>query len=339
MRPTFVNLLLAITCVILAYPALCFGIDSTRVIELDTVVVRASRTGSAAGRSSSPVTVLETETLHDGPSLTVDKTLEQVAGFSLFRRSDSRSSHPTAQGVSLRGVGASGSSRSLVLLDGIPLNDPFGGWVRWAQVRTERVERVEILRGGGSQLWGNYALSGIINILTAEPSGRNVSLSAGAGSLKTGQADFSAAERMGESLSLALEGGWTSSKGYIPVRGDQRGLIDTDAGFSSRSLGLVFGKRFANGRRLSLRGGWYEDERDNGTRLTRNATRTGYAGAGLSLVQGRAGLFEIRTFGQAGHFESVFSSQSARPRGRDPCPEPARCAGAGVGSEPGMDRP
>ena len=57
-----------------------------------------------------------------------------MVGFSLFRRSGSRYANPTSQGVSLRGLGASGARRALVLVDGLPLNDPFGGWVYWARV-------------------------------------------------------------------------------------------------------------------------------------------------------------------------------------------------------------
>ncbi len=65
-------------------------------------------------------------------SLAVDDVLRQVPGFSTFRRSSSLYANPSSQGVSLRGVGASATSRSTVLLDGIPLNDPFGGWIYWA---------------------------------------------------------------------------------------------------------------------------------------------------------------------------------------------------------------
>ena len=68
------------------------------------------------------------------PALTLDDFLRRVPGFTLFRRTSSLVAHPTAQGVSLRGVGPSGASRSLVLADGIPLNDPFGGWVYWSRV-------------------------------------------------------------------------------------------------------------------------------------------------------------------------------------------------------------
>src|ERR1700756_2231758 len=106
------------------------------------------------------------------PALTLDETLRQVPGFSLFRRSSSRTANPTTQGVSLRGLGASGSSRALVLSDGFPLNDPFGGWVYWDRAPRESIGSIEVASGGASHLYGSDALGGVINIIRA-PVDRN----------------------------------------------------------------------------------------------------------------------------------------------------------------------
>ncbi|HLA41280.1 MAG TPA: TonB-dependent receptor plug domain-containing protein, partial [Candidatus Glassbacteria bacterium] len=149
-----------------------------RVYELDTVVVEASRAGLELRRMPANVTVLTEEKITSSAALTLDEVLLDVPGFSLFRRTSSLSAHPTTQGVSLRGIGASGSSRSLVLVDGMPLNDPFGGWVNWGRVRPGRVRRVEVMRGGASNVWGNYALGGVINIVTAPAGERRVNVSA-----------------------------------------------------------------------------------------------------------------------------------------------------------------
>ena len=71
--------------------------------------------------------------------------------------------------MSLRGIGPSGQSRTLVLLDGIPFNDPFGGWVYWTRVPLESVDRVEITEDTSSSLYGNIAMGGVINIITSHP--------------------------------------------------------------------------------------------------------------------------------------------------------------------------
>src|SRR6267378_369894 len=82
------------------------------------------------------------------------------------------SAKPRTQGVSLRGLGASGASRALVVADGIPLNDPFGGWVYWDRLPRESINEMEVLRGGASHLYGSAALGGVVTIST-KPADKN----------------------------------------------------------------------------------------------------------------------------------------------------------------------
>jgi outer membrane receptor for ferrienterochelin and colicin len=98
-------------------------------VVMEEVRVTASRTGQSLGELPAQATLLETAQLRSAPAQTADEVLRQVPGFSLFRRPSSAVAHPTTQGISLRGMGASGASRALVLIDGMPLNDPFeAGW-------------------------------------------------------------------------------------------------------------------------------------------------------------------------------------------------------------------
>ncbi|MGH9678893.1 MAG: TonB-dependent receptor plug domain-containing protein, partial [Candidatus Acidiferrales bacterium] len=99
-------------------------------------------------------------------SQSVDEILRQVPGFTLFRRSGSLFANPTTQGVSLRGVGANGTSRAEVLVDGIPLNDPFGGWVYWNRVARVNIDSIQVFNGAASDVYGGGALGGVINIQT-----------------------------------------------------------------------------------------------------------------------------------------------------------------------------
>src|SRR5713101_1328079 len=121
---------------------------------------------------------------------TIDDALRQVPGFSLFRRSGSRTANPTSQGVSLRGLGASGASRAIVLADGVPLNDPFGGWVYWDRVPHESVTQVEVLRGGASHLYGSSALGGVVNIMTKKPDANAARFEASYGNQRTPDASL-----------------------------------------------------------------------------------------------------------------------------------------------------
>ena len=113
----------------------------------EILVVTASRIEESVEDSPMHVTVLDDRQLRTTAAVTVDDALRQIPGFSLFRRSSSQVAQPTTQGVSLRGIGPSGVSRTLVLLDGIPLNDPFGGWVYWSRVPLGEIERVLVAPG------------------------------------------------------------------------------------------------------------------------------------------------------------------------------------------------
>jgi len=130
-----------------------------------TVTVTAMRTEIPVGESSAPAVTLSAEALESSGALMLDDKLRQVPGFTLFRRSGSRTTNPTAQGVSLRGLGASGASRALVISDGIPLSDPFGAWVYWDRTPVEEIADVEIVTGGASPLYGTNALGGVINVI------------------------------------------------------------------------------------------------------------------------------------------------------------------------------
>ncbi|HCA58252.1 MAG TPA: hypothetical protein DEP46_09740 [Blastocatellia bacterium] len=130
----------------------------------ETVVVSAERTEARLGDSPVSIAVLGRGALERTAAPTLDDALRQVPGFSTFRRSSSRNSNPTTQGVSLRGVGASGASRTAVLFDGVAINDPFGGWVQWNRISPLAVEQVEVVRGGASSLYGSGSLSGTVAI-------------------------------------------------------------------------------------------------------------------------------------------------------------------------------
>jgi TonB-dependent Receptor Plug Domain/Carboxypeptidase regulatory-like domain len=135
---------------------------------------------------------ISAEAVDQSGSLPLDDVLRQVPGFSTFRRSSSFFANPTSQGVSLRGVGASATSRSLVLLDGIPLNDPFGAWVYWARIPREAIASMEVSNGGASDLYGGGALGGVVNLRTHTAEAAYGSLEMSYESLDTPDVSFAA---------------------------------------------------------------------------------------------------------------------------------------------------
>ncbi|HET9831582.1 MAG TPA: TonB-dependent receptor plug domain-containing protein, partial [Vicinamibacterales bacterium] len=111
----------------------------------EDITVTAARTEQRLSDVSASVNILRSDDIRQSPAVAVDDVLRQLPTFSLFTRSSSISSNPTSQGVSLRGIGPSGVSRTLVLLDGMPFNEPFGGWVYWTRVPLEATERIEVV--------------------------------------------------------------------------------------------------------------------------------------------------------------------------------------------------
>jgi outer membrane receptor protein involved in Fe transport len=277
----------------------------------EQVTVTATRTETRLAETAASVVVLSAKELATTAALTIDDALRQVPGFQLFRRSGSRTANPTSQGVSLRGVGASGASRALVLADGIPLNDPFGGWVYWGRVPRESVGSIEILRGGSSNLYGSAALGGVVHILTRrvgpEPA---LSLEASYGNLQTPNASLFAGGRRGRwGASVAAETFHTD--GYILVKDEERGPIDTRAGSRRASLDFSLERTMERDVRLFLRASYFGEARTNGTPLQTNRTHIRQLSAGADWPNSQAGSFTLRAYAGTQVFDQSFSAVSA----------------------------
>jgi len=264
----------------------------------EEITVTATGVESRLADVPAAVTVLDRDELDAAPALALDDVLRQVPGFTLFRRSGSRTANPTTQGPSLRGVGGSGASRALVLGDGIPLNDPFGGWVAWARVPRLALQRVEVLRGGASDLYGTGALTGVIQLLRRPIVPGAWAAEASAGNQSTASADlWSAARRGGWGGSLAAER--LTTEGAVPVAPDERGAVDVAAGGHQTSVELtverspISGASSAGARsRLFARGSSFEERRFNGTPQQTNSTwmREAALGADVPALGGDAAL-------------------------------------------------
>src|SRR3954471_19236952 len=189
----------------------------------ETIVVTATQTKTRLSDTPASVVVITREAMQTTAASTTDDSLRQVPGFALFRRTGSRTANPTSQGVSLRGVGASGASRALVLDDGIPLNDAFGGWVYWGRVPRAALDRVEVLRGGASDLYGSGAMGGVIQFIRHRDPGALV-VEVSAGTERTGTASLFAAMPH-----VRIAADWLTTEGYILVRPEERGSVDVEA--------------------------------------------------------------------------------------------------------------
>jgi outer membrane receptor protein involved in Fe transport len=271
------------------------------------LVVTASRTEQPVADAPPSLVVLSAADLDRIAAPTLDDALRQLPGFNLFRRTGSRVANPTSQGVSLRGLGPSGASRALVLVDGLPLNDPFGGWIHWGAVPREAVDRVEILRGGGSDLYGSAALGGVIQVLTRPAGARpDFSLEAAVGNDSTAEGSLSAGGRKGAWGGRISAGGLTTD-GYVLVDEGERGAVDTPAGADYASADLTLERSLSPGR-VFLRGRLFGESRANGTPLQTNRTHMDQVVAGADLGGSRLGQLALRIHASTQVYDQSFSA-------------------------------
>ena len=284
--------------------------DPDKALRLDPLVVSVTRIEQRASEAPAAVTVLGRDDIKQSAAQTVDDLLRQVPGFSLFRRSSSTVGNPTTQGVSLRGIGPSGTSRALVLLDDVPINDPFGGWVYWDRVPLQNVERIEVVRGGGASAWGNYALGGVVHIVTRRPEERAIFAEGSYGTHDTGSLDLLLHEVQGP-FRISLQGDYFDTGGYPVVLESRRGSIDIEA--DSRHAGgtLRVDVALSPDASLFVSGNVYDEKRGNGTPLQVNDTQAGSLAMGGRLHTGDGSDWALTLFGQWQQFHSTFSSQAA----------------------------
>ena len=255
---------------------------------MGTVVVTATRTAQTPDQVAASVKIFSADALRAAPTATLDGALRAVPGFSLFRRSDSFSANPTAQGVSLRGLGPSGASRSLILLDGVPLNDPFGGWVTWSKISREGLGHAEVLPGGGATAWGNAALGGAVQIFTALSTGLGIVDRPPAplgwvttGSLKVAATLGDYGTRSGEvALTLPTRRGVLqvlgrdfATDGFTLVAPERRGVIDISAWSRHRWITTRWQQPLGDKVELLATARVFEEKRGNGTPYQRNGSR------------------------------------------------------------------
>jgi len=234
------------------------------------VTVTASRVPIETNETAASVRVISKADLETTAAPTIDDALRQVPGFQLFRRSGSRIANPTAQGVSLRGVGASGASRALVLVDGIPINDPFGGWVYWGRVPRESIDRVEVVRGAASDLYGSAALGGVVGMITKEVDRAVLALESSYGSEHAFDGSIFTGGAY-QKFSFNLAGELQKTNGYVVVPEQQRGPIDTAVNSRHSAVNLRIGYDKSERLQLFLNGSYFRETRHNGTPLQTNA--------------------------------------------------------------------
>ncbi len=278
------------------------------IVPASVIVVTATRTGVALDDSPADVVALDSDQLASTPALALDDVLREVPGFTLFRRSSSRTANPGTQGVSMRGVGASGASRALVLVDDVPLNDPFGGWVYWDRVVRESISDVEVVRGGAdASLYGSTAMGGVIQFRTRQPEQTAISAEGSWGSENTPELSLWAGTRLGPWYGSASTDLFRTNA-YIPVPESQRGTVDSPANSRHALTTVELGRHFGDFSRFFARGSYFDEARHNGTVIQLNTTQLGDFATGWNYETKSVGAVSARLFGLFEAYHQTFSS-------------------------------
>ena len=231
----------------------------------ESIIVLGSTSAAASNWRDADTgqTTLSREDLERQPAVTPDESLRVISGFSLFRRSTARASNPTTHGVTMRGLSASGASRGLILLDGIPLNEGFGGWVTWTRVPPAALGGVDVSRGAEGDVFGSDALGGVIELQSRFEGQKFFSVAGEGGSGGLGSADFAGGLRR-KGWSVFGSAGWFTNDGEIPVEPESRGAVDRPASADwTNALGRV--ERGWGESQLRVSAWGSSEERGNGT--------------------------------------------------------------------------
>lgn len=295
-------------------------------------VLAERRSASVADLPGWTLAEWDREKLSKEAPRTLDELLSDEPSFSLYRRQTSLFGNPTSAGVSLRNTGATAASRTLVLLDGIPQNDPFGGWVYWARHDPATLDSVRIVPSARSVVWGNQSPAGVVQLTSHPAFEERHLLRIGGGSQGTVSAATSH-NLVGEDgkLAFSFSGFGMHSDGFDAVPAWQRGIVDRRLDIDVIGADLKVAWLAAPGLTVEPKFSWYEENRGNGTPLAGNSTEA--IDLSLRITSEEEGGFSWQALGyyQQRRFESMFTSVNATRSAENPSLDQFHVPGTGTG--------
>lgn len=250
---------------------------------LEEVLVQATRSELAVLDVPVNVSVLSPTDVEEFAAKTVDEILRQLPGFNLLRAADSIAGAPVTSTVSLRGLGGTAASRVLVLLDGIPMHSPISSEVYWARIPKHQIERIEVVRGGGANSWGNLSLGGVINIVTKKPRKGGVDFTGILSNPQTTDVSL-AASQVSDSWELSGEASYMDTEGYYSNPEEERGPLDEHV---RKDYHTAFGKaayRLTDEARMFFSSSLMDETRHGGTPKDVDTTEIWTLGTGLDIA-------------------------------------------------------
>lgn len=186
--------------------------DAASSSQVDEVVVTASRSPERLKQVPAAVSVITRDQVRDTPAEGLNDTLRLAPGLNLNQIGPDEG-HPTAYNEGMRGLPTT-ETRMLVLMDGVPVNDPFFGYIQWNRIPLDDIDRVEIVRGGGSPLWGDAAMGGVVNVITKAPTDDALDLDAAGGSYRSYRTSAYGSYRVSDAFALSVNAAFSGTAGY-----------------------------------------------------------------------------------------------------------------------------
>ncbi len=273
----------------------------------EQLTVTAYRVPLPESASPASTWILTPTQLQESAAPALDGKLRQVPGLETFRRTSSLVANPTSQGLSLRGLGSTAASRTLLVSDDVPLNDPYGGWIHWEELPELDIRSVELARGGASDLYGSSAIGGVANVMQVRPDRNTLTLLGSYRGQNTPDAALLASATRGRWGGL-LSGGLLRTDGYTLVAPDARGPVDIPSNVHSENGVVDTTYKASPSLRFLLRGSGFNEARSNGTPLQTNATRIWRYAVGADQDTSRLGTLSLRLYGSDQNYRQSFSA-------------------------------
>ncbi|MEP6731236.1 MAG: TonB-dependent receptor [bacterium] len=231
---------------------------------LSSVIVSATRTPTNADRVTATVNVLTAEHIQTSAARESQDLLREMPGVELPRTSSLVGG--TAQIVSIRGVD---EGRTAVLFDGVPVNDAWGEWIDWGRVPKGMLDRVEVIEGGASSLYGaNGGIGGIISFYSRPLAPGAMNLTVDGGSRDTRHGFFSAGVPLVGALSANVSGDYQEGGGYTILDPLKRGSVDVASAVIQRNAYMRLNFAPSASWSAFVTGHLFGDSRNLGTQLT-----------------------------------------------------------------------
>ena len=235
-------------------------------VEMEKVIITATLTERKIEDLPGQNDVIEKEEVEEYPSSNVDNILQSIANINVNRSWGIFSKNAS---VTMRGLDA--AQGVLILYNGVPLNKTAGGSINWHMISPDRIERIEVIKGPSSALYGNNAMGGVINIITKKTDQKiSGDVRAFGGSYATlgGKFDLEGNQKInGKKLYWGLNGFYRQGDGYIIEPKDVRDSTDVEVYLKESRVGATVGYEFDDKNKLEIEYSYYDDKRGDGKQV------------------------------------------------------------------------